>query len=273
MKRTLFILASVTFLAGCASTYVTPPGGVSAAQITGSDQAAHNMTDGDLRHYYERQPASPWPARIAVVRVQDGGFAGRHRSRNGWQRFAVANTRDIEGEDDYSDLADLPMIAGVTPVGGFLLPDNASTIKDLRAPAARLHADMLLVYSVDNSITVAGKSYGPLSAITLGFLRSQKARVAATVSGALIDVRTGFIYGTAEASAHDEQRASVWSTRQAVETSRLNAENDAMDGFKVEFERLWKGVVETHAATRTAPARRVVETDKEQRDSHYRVSF
>ncbi len=273
MKRNLLTLITLFLLAGCANTYVTPAGGVTVAELTAGDVASIQMTDQDLRQYYARQPASPWPARIAIVRVQDAGYAGRSQYEHGWQRFAVAKTRDIEGEDAYSELTNLPMIAAVTPVGGFLLPANASTLKDLRAPAARLHADMLLVYSVDNSFSVAGKSYGPLSAITLGFLRNQKARVTATISGALIDVRTGFIYGTAEASESDERSASIWSTQQAVETSRIKAESDAMQSFMHEFGNLWKGVVETHAATSPAATKRVVIMQEEQPDTHFRVSF
>ena len=38
----------------------------------------------------------------------------------------------------------------------------------------------------------------------------------ATASAALIDVRTGFVYGVAESTATEEQRASVWSTESAI---------------------------------------------------------
>jgi len=61
----------------------------------------------------------------------------------------------------------------------------------------------------------------------------------------LFDVR-GFVYGVAESTATEEQRATVWSSEGAVETSRLRAESEAFQGLLNEYEKLWRGMVREH---------------------------
>ena len=94
---------------------------------------------------------------------------------------------------------------------------------------------------------MARSSIGPLSVISLGFLPDREARVTATVAGALVDVRSGFVYGTAEATAVEEQWASAWSSGSVVDAARVEAERRAFDDFADEFGLLWRGVVNTHA--------------------------
>lgn len=243
---------------GCATNYVTPASGVSLAEIA----------DDDLRTYYERRPASPFPANIAIVRVQDSGYVTKSARGYGHGRYTIVTTRDIEPDEAYERIVALPLINSVAPIGRILLPPNASTITDLRAPAAKLRADLLLVYSVDTTFSVDGKSLGPLSMISLGFIPNKKAHVTATVAGILVDVRTGFIYGTTEATATEEQRASVWSTELAIDSSRMRAEENAFGDFVTEFHQLWKNVLNVHAAT--VPTATAVAGD---RDTHFRVRF
>ena len=265
MKRILKLATLIVFglwLGGCATHYQTPAGGVSLADIS----------DPVLKDYYLREPATAFPASIAVIRVQDAGYATRTSRGYGNGRFTTVTTRDVEGDADIEALARLPLVAGVAPVGRILLPSNASTIRDLRVPAAKLRADLLLVYSIDTSFSVEGKSLGPLSLISLGFIPNKRAHVTSTVSGMLVDVRTGFIYGTTEATAREDQRATIWSTEQAIDTSRMKAEGEAFGEFVDGFGDLWKSVVDVHAATQVpmaAPAR----ADVSERDTYYRVRF
>ena len=255
-------LVACFVITGCATHYTTPSAGVSYADIA----------DEDLRAYYEREPASPFPANIAIVRVQDSGYMTRTARGYGHGRYTTVTTRDIERDEDYERIVSLPLVRDVAPIGRMLMPPDASTIKDLRTPAAKLRADLLLVYSVDTTFSVEGKSLGPLTMVSLGMIRNKKAHVTATVAGVLVDVRTGFIYGTTEATAVEEQRASVWSTEQAIDTSRMRAEEKAFGDFVDEFTRLWKGVVDVHASTPPAtpqPVTRIPEI--EDRDMHYRI--
>ena len=254
----IVLLAAVAFAAAGCATYTTPAGGVQMAELA----------DQDLQAFYEAEPVSPFPATLAVLRVQDAGYATLTSHGHGEGRYTVVTTRDIESDEAFGTIGNLPLVSAVASVGRLLLPSSASTLRDLRAPAARLRADLLLVYSVDTTFIVEGRPLGPLSLVSLGFIPNKKAHVTATVAGALIDVRTGFIYGTAEATAREEQRASIWSTEEAIDTSRLEAERQAFRLFVGEFGELWSSVLETHARTpRQAPR------PERQPESYYRVRF
>lgn len=231
-----FLLTGFLLGGGCAQHYVTPGGSVAMLEIT----------DADLTSFYETQPAAAFPANIAVIRLQDSGYRSNSHHGYGHGRYSVVTTRDIETDESFERLQDLPNVHGVAPIGRMLVPANANSIKDLRIPAARLHADMVLMYSVDTSFNVDGKQLGPLSLISLGLIPNKKAHVTATVAGMLVDVRTGFIYGTTESTDIQKQSATIWSTEIAIESARLKAEINAFVGFVGEFEELWAGVVNTH---------------------------
>lgn len=262
MKRPLnkvcFVLA-VAALGGCETMeYVTPASGTNFAEI------ARPSAGGDIGRHFRSRPASAFPANIAVIRVQDYGY--------GQGRYQTVTTRDLETAADYERIAQLPLVADVAPVGRMLVPPNAASIKDLRTPAAMLHADLLLVYSVDTVFTIEGRSLGPLEVITLGLIPNQKAHVTATVAGVLVDVRTGFIYGTTEATSKEEQRATVWSTNYAIDGARRRAEQAAFGDFVGGFSRLWKGVIDKHAASAPAtPAAGAALPAPADRDSHHRI--
>ncbi len=245
MQRKILLIALIFVLPGCAARYVTPGGGVSLARID----------DTQIREYYERMPASPLPANLAIVRVQGSGYVSLTNRGYGTGRYSVITTRDIETEAYIDTIRKQPLIAGVTPLGRMLLPSKLDSIKDLRLPAAQLKADMLLIYSVDTQFSVEGKSFGPLSVISLGLLRNKKANVTATVAAILVDVRSGFVYGAFEASATEAQRASIWSTRDAIDNSRIHAEKLAFDDFVNEFPAFWKGVADARVvAINTIPS-------------------
>ncbi len=236
MRKTIYLAAiAIVGLGGCGQHYMTPGGGVSMLEIT----------DADLKTYYETRPAAAFPASIAVVRVQDSGYQSRSHHGYGHGRYTVITTRDIETDEHFEKLQSLANVRGVAPIGRMLIPVNANTVKDLRVPAAKLHADMILVYSVDTSFNVDGKQLGPLSLISLGLIPNKKAHVTATVAGVLVDVRTGYIYGTTEATDTQQQRGTIWSTQTAIETARMKAERNAFGGFVGEFEKLW-AVVESN---------------------------
>ena len=240
--RLLFMLTLALVGSGCATHYTTPSAGVSFSDIE----------DLDIRELFEREPASPFPANLAIIRVQDYGDVSLTNQGFGHGRYSVVTTRDIESDADFDKIEKLPMLASVAPIGRVLLPPNSSTVKDLRVPAAKLRADLLLVYSVNTTFTVDGKSLGPLSIISLGLIPNKKAHVTATISGALVDVRTGFVYGTTEATSIERQRASIWSTETVIDRARLQAEEMAFESFVVEFEELWSSVIETYVINRAA---------------------
>ena len=96
-----------------------------------------------------------------------------------------------------------------------------------------------------------------MTAISLGLIPNKEAHVAATVSGVLVDVRTGYIYGVAEATATEHQHHNLWATSMVTDEARLEAETKAFDKFVDEFSETWSGVLTTHPGRAAAPPQRV----------------
>jgi len=239
-------LAFTLVVSGCA-TYQTPGAGINIGNLS--------KADADIAELMKREPAASFPARLAVVRIQASGYDSGHRSCYGNGRYCVLTARDIEAEQEVSRLSRLPMIAGIAAMSRMLLPETPDSMKDLRLAAASLKTDMLLVYSVDTHFTVESTDIGPLALISLGFLPNKEAHVTATAACVLVDVRTGFVYGTAESTATEQQRASMWSSEAAIDSSRLKAEEQAFRQMIGDFDKLWKGVAETYAGKAANPVR------------------
>ncbi|MEZ9525291.1 hypothetical protein [Enterovibrio norvegicus] len=223
-------------LSGCAVNYTTPAGGADIGALT----------DDDIATLMTLEPASAFPARLAIVRIQASGYSSRTNDSYGSGNFSVVTVRDIEDEDDIKHLQTLPMVAGIAPLNRVLIQSNLQSIKDLRLSAARLKADMLLIYSVNTAFHVESTSLGPLSVITLGTLPNHQAYVSATTSGALIDVRTGYVYGASEATEREQQRSNVWSTQDAIDAARIRAESASFKAFIKDFEIMWGSVVQQY---------------------------
>ncbi len=237
----LFVVLVVTCSTGCAR-YTTPGAGVSIPNLS--------QADADIKDLLTIEPAAPFPARVAVARVQASGYSSQSNRCYGGGRYCVVTTRDIEPEASFDRIAKLPQVAGLALVNRLLLPDRLESTKDLRRAAATLKADVLLVYSLDTGFNIDSTDIGPLALISLGFLPNKKAKVTSTASAAIFDVRTGFLYGVAEATASEHQRATVWSTASAIDKARQQAEVEAFQKLVEEIARLWSGVVETHAGPR-----------------------
>jgi len=237
MKKYALIIVFAFVLGGCSSSYITPAGGVSVTQIS----------DVSIEELFKREPSSPFPARLAIVRIQDKSYSTGTNSGYGSGAYTVVTARDIESEEDFLALSKLKNVSAVAPLSRLLIPQNADNLKDLRMAAAKLKTDLLLVYSVDTAFNVEGTPLGPLSLISLGFIPNKKAFVSATVSGALIDVRSGYIYGTTEATEKESQLATIWSTREAIDESRVISERKAFKSFLKKYEALWVEIERQYA--------------------------
>ncbi|MCC7293608.1 MAG: hypothetical protein IT449_16245 [Phycisphaerales bacterium] len=230
-------------LTGCA-TYVTPGRGAAMSSLTGADY--------DIRQRMSREPAASFPARIALVRVQAQEYRSYRTEGCGRGAYTVVFTREFEKDDDIARLKNLPMVAGVAVLNRLVMPAELKTDHELRLAAADLKADLLLVYTLDDTFRIDEHDIGALTLISLGIAPTKEAKVTATASAALFDVRTGFVYGLAEGTAHDSQLASAWNSGEAVDTSRLRAERKAFEQMLGEFEKTWAGVIAEHAAASQA---------------------
>lgn len=237
MKR--FVLVACLLMLGACSTYTTPGAGVSLAAIS----------DVDIAEAMSRQPALTFPARLAVARVAAVGYRSGSNESIGSGAYAIVTTRDIESDASFERLGRMPRVAAIAPVSRLLVPANLGSTRDLRTAAAQLRADAVLIYTIDTRFRTESAQLGPLQTIALGFLPSEKAVVNATCAFMIIDVRTGFVYGTGETTATEDQRSNIWGSQSAIETARLKAEQRAYEDSLAEVEKLWASILAEHGGT------------------------
>lgn len=231
-KIKLVAFLSLMLLGGCAS-YTTPGGSV----------AIGSLADSDINALMSVQAAATFPAHFAVARIQALGYASYRLSSFGTGRYSVVTTREVETEADFAQLGKMPQVAGIAPLNRILLPEQLDSIKSLREAAARLKADILLIYTFDTSFHAGEQQFAPLNVISLGFLKNKEVSVTTTVSAALFDVRTEYLYGLAESTAKESRNASVWSTSDAVDDLRRETEKQAFSQLIPEIEKTWSGVI------------------------------
>ena len=243
----LSTLVAIAGLAGCAH-YVTPGEAVSIPQIT----------EADIGEALAREPAASFPARLIVTRIQGPGYVSYSSRGYGRGNYTVLTTRDVETEEDLRRIGAMPGVASVGPLSRVLLPAELNTTRELRTAAAQLRADVILLYTVDTSFRTDTLRIGPLQTVSLGFFPNKKAHVTSTCAAAFLDVRTGHVYGVAEATATEEQRSGYWNTEAAIEAARVTAERDAFTAALAEIEKVWDAVLAQHATGPAVAARHAV---------------
>ncbi|MCG8426296.1 MAG: hypothetical protein MI754_02930 [Chromatiales bacterium] len=236
----LAVLSILLLLGGCAS-YTTPGGSVQLS----------DLADSDINALMSKRPAAPFPANISVARVQAPGYLSYKIGSFGTGRYSVVTTREVESEEDFKRLAELPQVRAIAPLNRILLPTNLDSIKALREASARLKADILLIYTFDTSFHAGEQKFAPLNVLSLGFLKNKEVSVTTTVSAAFFDVRSEYLFGLSEATAKDSKYASVWSTSDAVDDLRVSTEKEAFKKLLPEIEKTWSGIVSQYADNRS----------------------
>jgi hypothetical protein len=120
-------------------------------------------------------------------------------------------------------------------------------LDDIREAAASIHSDILLLYTFDTDFSIEGHNIGPLSVISLGFAPNKEAHVTTTASAAFYDVRTGYVYGTAEATHTTSHLANTWNKEQAVDNARLRTEKAAFSKLADNLASTWKGIANEYS--------------------------
>jgi hypothetical protein len=215
---------------------------------------ADQPTDAGVMQALRKKPLATLPTAIAVVRVQAPGY--HSETAEGWGNgaYSIVTQRDIEKQDEkLAELQKLPMVLGLAPINRLLLSPNLQSDVELRQAAAALHADMLLIYTLDTTFNVQDVA-APLSVITLGLSPNQVAHVICTASAVLMDTRNGYVYGIAEATAQDNQLASAWTNEAAVDQTRKRVEAKAFAQLVGDLQGTWTGVVSNMTAPVPAQA-------------------
>lgn len=230
------------FVGGCGARYITPGRGADMSLFGPDDVRLRELTDRTVQTALDRQPTARFPVTLAVVRVQGAGYRSRTTCGYGAGDYSVVTTRDVEEDEDFQAIENLGRVAGVATINRLLLPSRLHDDRELRAAAAAVHAEMLLLYTFDTTFDTED-GMRPLTVLTLGLFPTKNVRVNTTASALLMDTRTGYIYGVAEASAKRTQLANVWTSQDAADQSRRKTEREAFLQLVREFEGGWAQVV------------------------------
>jgi len=239
-----------SFCGGC-SSYYTPPG--RAADFAEMGIASADHTPSSISAELARRPLARFPTAIAVARVQAAGYRSETATEYGTGVYCVITNRDVESPEQIDRLAKLPGVTGLAPLNRLLLKEQLQSDLDLRQAAARLHADILLIYTFDTQFMVDDK-LAPLSVVTLGLSPNQWASAVCTASAVLLDTRNGYLYGLAEQTSKQGQLASAWTSEAAVDDTRRRAEREAFVLLVGELEKTWVDVYRNYATPVPAAA-------------------
>jgi hypothetical protein len=239
--RNLLLAVLIISTFSCATKYVTP----------GSPVKISELADADISKILSNKPASEFPVNIAIARIQSTDYTNyRYQKRyteNPQDKFSMILTRDAEEDAAFERLSKMEGVKQASPFNRLLLPYNYSSVKDLRLAAAKMKANMLMVYTFDTQFSIDTKNYGPQNIIALGYLKNKEVKVVTTASVALFDVQTEYLYGLGEASVTQLKRANAYKKVDEVDNLRLETEKKAFNELIVEVEKMWKGVMEEYA--------------------------
>jgi hypothetical protein len=244
MNTRLIVAASVVVLSlgfgGCMAKYATPG---RAADMSAFTAAQAKTPDGIIREAYAAEPLAMFPASVAVVRVQAPGYEN-HAGASGYGtgRYSVVTMREVETDDAMARITALPGVSGLAWLNRLLIPSNLTDDRELRAAAAGLRADLLLVYTFDTRFD--GENFAtPLAIVSLGIFPTRVENVKTTASAILIDTRTGLVHAAAEGNGDAGQLANLWTSSDAADDARKRSERRAFEALVAGFEKAWPGVL------------------------------
>lgn len=239
--RHLGMLAVVLALAvpGCA-TYI-PPGAKADLQA---------FAPPDIQAGFAAKPSNPFPASIAVVRVQGPQYTNHWLQRQGGSygtgRYSVVLTREANEDEQLVRVNRLPKVAGVVSVNRMLLPETLESDKEIRAAASRLQADLVLLYTFDTAF-FDNDVAKPLTVISLGLSPTRRISATTTCSALLLDTRTGYVYSAYEVTERAETFATSWGSADTADEARRTNERAAFRKLVDELSASWPKVLERHA--------------------------
>lgn len=238
MRQVLLLLAIGLLISGCAA-YI-PPGAKADLQVFGSP---------DIQAGFATKPTNPFPAGIAVIRVQAPSYSNYHLEQYGGRygsgRYSVILTKEVDEDTQLERVSKLPQVTGVISINRMLLPERLDSDQELRGAASRLQADLIFLYTFDTSFfdTDIAK---PLTVITLGLSPTRKISAVTTGSALLMDTRTGYIYSAYEVTEKAETFSTSWGSRDSADEARRKNEQVAFKKLIDDFVISWPKVLERH---------------------------
>jgi hypothetical protein len=225
-------------------------GDLGALDITAPSPAVEGGAPGDaVAAAFARAPAARLPARIAVARLESResapGWRHKPAQPGSTNNVVLAAKADPVTSAAYQRLAALPEVSDLTPLNSLVAAQSIDSQAALREAAANVQADLVYAYTFDSY----SRSHTALSGIVmlslglLGFLPLVTIEVETTASGALIDVRSGYIYGVADATEKVKGTSNTWNESDDIGRVRAKAETAAFEKLNAEFEQRWQSYV------------------------------
>ena len=236
----------VVLLSGCAAHYATPGRGARMEMFGAPAAEQVKGADGGIAAILDKKPLASFPAAVALVRVQAPGYQSHTACGIGGGRFSVVTIRDVEAETDMRRIDQLPMLRGVATLNRLVMPDNFQSDFELRQAAAKMRADMLLVYTIDTQFIDLNRAT-PLTLLTLGTTTTKNMRILCTASAAILDTRSGYVYGLAEGTKRYEELQNAWKTEDEVDKVRRDVESQAFADMVKNLQVTWADVVQENA--------------------------
>lgn len=240
MRAAAVLCGIALLLSGCAHSYI-PPGGKADLQ---------SFAPPDIQAGFAIKPTNPFPASIAVVRVQAPSYSNYYLQQRGGAygggRYTVILTKEGDEDAQLEKLGRLRQVAGIVSINRMLLPENLEGDREIRAAAARLQADMVLLYTFDTAFFDTDLSK-PLTVITLGLSPTRRISAATTCSALLLDTRTGYVYSAYEATEKTDTLSTSWGSSDSADLARRQNEQEAFKKLVDEFVKTWPKVLERHA--------------------------
>ena len=238
MRTALIIGAIAILMSGCA-TYI-PPGAKADLQA---------FAPPDIQAGFAAKPTNPFPASIAVLRVQAPTYTNYYLQQRGGSygsgRYSVILAKEADEDLQLERVSKLRQVAGLVTINRMLLPERLEGDKEIRGAASRLQADLVFLYTFDTSFFDTDQAK-PLSVITLGLSPTRKISAVTTCSALLMDTRTGYIYSAYEVTERTETFSTSWGSRDTADEARRNNERDAFKKLIDEFATTWARVLERH---------------------------
>jgi hypothetical protein len=189
------------------------------------------------------QPAPNFPARIALVRVQAPKYRSMSAEGLGKGEFSVVSPQELPNAAQTEALEHWPAVDKVMVLNEHLLPERLKSLDDLRLVAAKMQADVLMIYTLDTGFEVDGHAFGAAAKVPLGKQPAAEDGIVSSATSVLIDVRTGYRFGTLTGNAKlDHLTAEDWSTEPRLDQRRLEAEAQALSALIEAAAPTWKGI-------------------------------
>jgi len=255
MRSSLALLALAVLVSGCASHQEIrePRSLLQSGLINDSKQAARleqKLTDKDIAALLDADIRAKVPTKLALAAVSDGYMPyrrGCYSSRSGLSAISAEELQRWEAV-----VQGVPYIEGVMPVTALSIGSTDPKLHDLRAAAAAMGCELLLLYHVSDSgvdnYTDAAALYWTFVGLWLAPGNLYEHRT--VMQAIIVDCRTGTILGTATGDSH------LWAACPAafgkVQEDKLaqEARQKAMDDLLKACKPLLKAIVSKAAQPR-----------------------